>query len=202
MATERTVDVESICEQPLKLFTDQYNAWGHLRDHGLGVRNHGEEQGWGQLLPALQTELSAGQLPDLRNEARATNYDPDHTRLGPIYRQFLDSIQQGVERASRLNWYWEETTGSECRWSTFGHEGILAHLDDDYVRTGYLPARDSSKWSGGKGNSRFRLFQACLRRVQEKYNRAVKSGRIEKVEGALATLLRTGLTETDWAALA
>jgi hypothetical protein len=111
-------------------------------------------------------------------------------------------IQQGVERASRLNWYWEETTGSECRWSTFGHEGILAHLDDDYVRTGYLPERDSSKWSGGKGHSRFRLFQACLRRVQEKYNRAVKSGRIEKVEGALATLLRTGLTETDWAALA
>src|SRR5262249_51221407 len=163
------------------------NAWGHLRDHGLGIRNNGEEQGWGVLLPALEKEMSTGQLPDLQTTARATNYDPTHARLGPIYREFLDSIQQGVERASRLNWHWEEPPGSECRWSMFGHEGIVAHLDEDYVRTGYLPERDRSKWSGGAGSARFRLFQACLRRFQEKYNRAVKSRRIEKVEGALAS---------------
>jgi hypothetical protein len=202
MAAERTVDVEAMTDRPLQLFINGHNAWDHMRDHGLGMRNNGEEEGWGLLLPALQSELAAGRLADLRDVARATNLAPEHARLGPIYTQFLGSIQQGVERASRLNWHWEEAPGSECRWSTFGHEGIVAHLDEDYVRTGYLPERDRSKWSGGRGNPCFRLFYACLRRVQEKYNRGVKSRRIEKVAPALETVLRCGLTETDWAALA
>jgi hypothetical protein len=196
MATERTVDVEVICDRRLQLFVNGHNAWDHMRDHGLGIRNNGEEQGWGLLLPALQSELAAGLLPDLRDVARATNLAPDHDRLGPVYSQFLDSIQQGVERASRLNWYWEEAAGSDCRWSTFGQEGIVAHLDEDYVRTGYLPEHDPSKWSGSGGNASFRLFQACLRRVQAKYNRAVKSRQIESIQPALATVLRSGLTET------
>jgi hypothetical protein len=202
MTMERTVDVEAICDRPLQLFVNETNAWDHMRDHGLGIRNNGEEQGWGLLLTALQSELAAGQLPDLRDVARTTNFDPGHARLGPIFAQFLDSIQHGVERASRMNWYWEEAAGSDCRWSTFGHEGIVAHLDEDYVRTGYLPETDTSKWSGSTGNACFRLFHACLRRVQVKYNRALKSGRIENVEAALATVLRSGLTEEEWAALA
>jgi hypothetical protein len=202
MPMERTVDVDAICDRPLQLFVNAYNAWDHMRDHGLGLRKKGEEQGWGLLLPALQSELVAGKLQDLQDLARATNLDPDHARLGPIYMQFLNSIQQGVERASRLNWYWEETPGSNCRWSTFGHEGIIAHLDEDYVRTGYLPEHDSSKWSGSTGDACFRLFQACLLRVQHKYNRAVKSGRIENVQPALVTVLQSGLTEAEWASLA
>jgi hypothetical protein len=204
MTTERTVDVATICDRPLQLFTDGNNAWDHMRNHGLGMgmQNNGEEQGWGLLLTALQSEMAAGRLADLRDVARATSLDPGHARLGPIYTQFLDSIQHGVERASRLRWHWEEAPGSDCRWSTFGHEGILAHLDEDYVRTGYLPERDTSKWSGGTGNTRFRLFQACLRRVQAKYNHAVKSRRIEKVQDAFGTVLRSGLTETEWTALA
>jgi hypothetical protein len=201
MTTERRVHVEEICERPLQLFVNGNNAWDHMREHGLGMRNNGEEQGWGLLLPALQTELAAGQLSGLREVARGTNFDPGHDRLGPIYIQFLDSIQHGVERASRLNWYWEEVPGSDCRWSTFGHEGIVAHLDDDYVRTGYLPERDTSKWSGNTGNACFRLFQACLQRVQARYNRAVKSRRIEKVQAALATVLRSGLSEAQWVGL-
>lgn len=202
MATERTVDVETICERPLQLFTDEYNAWHHMLDHGLGMRNNGEEQGWRLVLPALQSEVAAGHLPDLRNVARATNFDLGHVRLGPIYVQFLSSIQHGVERAARFQWYWEESPGSDCRWLTFGLEGLVAHLDADYVRTGYLPENDMSKWSGSTGSACFRLFQACLRRVQDKYNRAVKSRRIEKVQPALASVLRTGLSETEWAALA
>jgi hypothetical protein len=199
---ERTVDVEAICDRPLQLFVNEHNAWEHMRDHGLGMRNNGEEQGWGLLLPALQSELGAGRLADLRDVARATSLDPDHTRLGPIYTQFLESVQRGVERASHLHWYWEEVPGSECRWSAFAHEGIIAHLDEDYVRTGYLPERDSSTWSAGAGSACFRLFQACLLRVQAKYNRAVRSGRIESVQAALAAVFRSGLTEADWAALA
>jgi hypothetical protein len=202
MPDERTVDVEAICDRPLQLFVNANNAWEHMRDHGLGMRKNGEEQGWGLLLPALQSELVAGQLPGLREAARATTFDPGHPRLGPIYTQFLDAIQQGVERASRLHWFWEEAPGSDCRWSTFGHEGILAHLDDDYVRTGYLPEHDTSKWGASAGDACFRLFQACLVRVQAKYNRAVKSGRIEKVQAALAKVLRSGLTEAEWVGLA
>lgn len=201
MTRERTVDVEAICDRPLQLFVNDYNAWDHMCDHGLGMRNNGEEQGWGLLLPALQSELAAGRLADLRDVARVTNPDSGHASLGPIYTPFLDSIQRGVERASRLHWYWEEAPASDCRWSIFGHEGIVAHLDEDYVRTGYLPERDTSKWSGGTGNACFRLFQACLRRVQAKYNREVRSGRIEDVQAALAAVLRSGLTEADWAAL-
>lgn len=202
MAMERTVDVEEICDRPLQLFVNGYNAWDHMRDHGLGMRKKGEEQGWGLLLPALQSELIAGQLSDLRDVARATDLEPEHGRLGPIYIQFLDAVQRGVERAARLNWYWEESPGSDCRWSTFGHKGILAHLDEDYVRTGYLPEHDPSKWTGSTGDPCFRLFQACLLRVQAKYNRAVKGGRIENIQPALATVLRSGLTEVEWATLA
>ena len=201
MAKERTVDVEAITGRPLQLFVDENNAWEHMRDHGLGMRNYGEEQGWGLLLPALQSELVSGQLTDLRNLARATNVNPGHARLGPIYSQFLDSIKQGVERANRLHWFWEESPSSACRWSTFGQEGIFAHLDEDYVRTGYLPEDDPSKWNGRKGNASFRLFRACLRRVKAKHDRAVKSGRMEHVQPALAKVLRCGLTEAEWAAL-
>src|SRR5262249_21243168 len=159
----------------------RHNAWGHMRRHGLGLGNNGEEEGWGLLLPALQSELVAGRLAELRRVAQATELDPNHVRLGPIYKQFLDSIQRGVERASRLHWYWEEGPGPDCRWSAFGHEGILAHLDEDYVRTGYLPEHNPSRWTGDAGNAGFRLFQACLLRLQAKYNRAVRSGRIESV---------------------
>lgn len=202
MTTERTVDVEAICERPLQLFVNGNNAWDHMRDHGLGMRNNGEEQGWGLLLPALQSELVAGQLPDLRDVARATNLDPGHARVGQIFTQFLDAIQRGVERASRLSWYWEEAPGSDCRWSTFGPEGIVAHLDEDFVRTGYLPEHDPSKWTGNTRDACFRLFQACLLRVQAKYNRAVKSRRIENVQAAFVTVLRSGLTDAAWVALA
>jgi hypothetical protein len=202
MTMKRTVDVEPVSDRPLQLFVNGHNAWDHMRDHGLGMRVNGEEQGWGVLLPALKSELASGQLPDLRKVAGETNLDPTHARLGPIYMEFLDSIQHGVERASRLNWYWEETPGSDCRWSTFCREGIFAHLDEDFVRTGYLPEHDTSKWNGSTGNATFRLFYACLLRVQAKYNRAVRSGRIEKVQGALAAILRSGLTQADWAALA
>lgn len=193
------MQVESITKRSLQLFTNEHNAWGHMRDHGLGIRNNGEEQGWGLLLPALQAELSAGQLTQLRNVARATECDPEHSRLGPIYGEFLDSIQQDVERAARLRWHWEEKSDSGYCWSTFGHDGIVACLDEDYVRTGYLPEHDTSKWQGNKGNARFRLFQACLRRIQAKYNRGVRSKRIEKVQAELENLFRSGLTESDWA---
>jgi hypothetical protein len=195
------VDVEPIHDDRLQLFVNANNAWEHMRDHGLGIRKNGEEQGWGLLLPALESELAGGHLADLRDVARATNLDPDHPRLGPIYMQFLDAIQQGVERAWRLRWFWEEAPGWDSRWSTFGHTGILAHLDDDCVRTGYLAEHDPSKWSGGDGEPRFRLFQACLVRAQAKYNRAVKSGRMEQVQEALKKVLRDGLTEAEWAAL-
>jgi hypothetical protein len=101
-----------------------------------------------------------------------------------------------------LRWYWEETPGSDCRWSAFGHEGIFAHLDEEYVRTGYLAEHDPSKWSVGAESACFRLFQACLLRVQAKYNRAVRSGRIEHIASDLANVLRSGLSEADWVARA
>jgi hypothetical protein len=201
MATQPTVDAIAICGHSLPLFASQYNAWGHMRDHALGMQHAGEEHGWGQLLPALKIELDSGMLPDLRIAARAINFDDTHPRLGPIYGEFLDSIKNSVEKAVRLNWYWEETTESGIGWTTFGHEGIVAHLDDSCVRTGYILERDRSKWNGGGGDG-FRSFQACLPRVQAKFQRAVKSGRIRHIQPALASVLKTGLTNSEWAALA
>src|SRR5262249_54970673 len=153
MTTGVTVDVEAICERPLQLFVNGYNAWQHLREHALGMKDNGEERGWGLFLPPLGTALSAGELPDLRSAAMATSLDPDHPKLGPIYKQFLGCVKGGVERASRLDWFWENAagTGSDSRWSTFCPEGIVGHLDDDVVRTGYLPEKDPSKWSAGAG---------------------------------------------------
>ena len=31
MATERTVNVEAICDRPLQLFVNGHNAWEHMR---------------------------------------------------------------------------------------------------------------------------------------------------------------------------
>jgi hypothetical protein len=69
------------------------------------------------------------------------------------------------------------------------------------VRTGYLPEHDPAKWSGAAGDAYFRLFQACLRRIQAKFNRDMKSGCIEDVQPAFERVLRSGLTEAEWAAL-
>jgi hypothetical protein len=203
MTTGWSVDVEAICRQrSLPLFVNGHNAWEHMYDHVLGIRKPGEEEGWGLLLPDLQIELRAGRLANLQHQARQAGLSPNHVTLGPIYKGFLDLVQRSVQRADRLGWFWEERPGSVCRWVTFSPEGIVTHLDEDYVRTGYLPEHDPSKWSGGGGNGSFRLFQACLRRVQHKYDRAVKSRKIESIQPALETILRSGLAETKWAALA
>ncbi len=204
MSTGITVDVEPLCERQLQVFVSGHNAWGHLRDHGLGMRESGEEQGWGVLLPGLMLELAAGRLDELRDLARTASVDSIPQRLQSIYREFLTCIQQAVERAARLSWYWEEVPGTQCRWSAFGKEGILAHLDDDYVRTGYLPEKNPDNWSDPSIGSSpgYRLFVACLERVYEKYQRAVKSRQIETIEAALADLLMTRLDEASWKALA
>jgi hypothetical protein len=202
MSTGITVDIEPLCERQLQLFVDGHNAWGHLWDHALGVKEPGEEQGWGLLLPALLVELTAGCLDEIRDLARTTSVDSIPVRLEPIYREFLGCIQQAVERGVRLNWYWEEVPGTQCRWSVFGKEGILAHLDDDYVRTGYLPETNPDNWSDPSvGSPDYRLFRACLNRVKTKYRKASKRRLIEKIQADFAQLLRTNLDEASWNAL-
>jgi hypothetical protein len=202
MSTARTVEVEAIHQRrSLQLFVNGNNAWMHMRDHALGIRKAGEELGWGLLLPSLRVALDANRFGTLRDQSRATDRDPGHPPLSLIYNEFLDRVQQSVERASRLGWFWEEHPGADCRWFTFSPESIIACLDEDFVRTGYLPEHDPSRWSGGVGDPCFRLFQASLARVQAKYNRAVDSGRIQSIHPALAAILRSGLSETAWSAL-
>jgi hypothetical protein len=202
MTTGRAVDIEAISRRrSLRLFVNGNNAWTHMCDHALGIRKAGEEQGWGLLLPSLQSELNGNRLTSLRDQSRATDANPGHPPLSLIYDDFLDRLQRSVERASRLGWFWEERPGSDCRWFTFSPEGIIACLDEDFVRTGYLPENDPSRWSGGVGDPCFRLFQASLVRIQTKYNRAVNSGRIQSIQPAFGMVLRSGLTEAAWRAL-
>jgi hypothetical protein len=206
MCTGRMVDIEPLGNRPLELFVNSYNALQHLHDHALGGRTpHGEEHGWRLLLPALQAEMDAGHIDRLREMARGARADVLPPRLAPIYQQFLDRMEQTVEGAVALQWHWEEAPGGECRWSTLGHDGIFAHLDDDYVRTGYLPEKDPDAWSdpAAERNARYRLFLACLRRIQGKYNRNVRSNRIVSgsISTAFAQLLQRGLTEAAWSAL-
>jgi hypothetical protein len=202
MTTGITVDVEPLCERPLQLFVSGHNAWGHLRDHALGMQESGEEQGWGLLLPGLMAQLSAGNLEALRELARAVSVDAIPARLNPIYREFLRCIQQAVEGAVRVNWYWEEVAPAESRWSVFGKEGIFAHLDDDYVRTGYLPEKNPDAWSDPSvGSPPFRLFLACLLRVQVKYRTNLSRRRIESIHDDFDNLLNTGIDEKLWGAM-
>jgi hypothetical protein len=196
MTTGITIDVEAICERPLRLFIHGNNAWEHMRDHALGEKYPGEEQGWRLLLPALENELIAAALEELRKN------ECPRRRLEPIYRQFLDCIQRSVEGAAGRNWYWELRPGNDARWATFGREGVLAYLDEDFVRTGFLPEKDPEAWSDPSvGVPLYRLFLACLDRVRDKYENAVKWNRIETIERALDDLLQHGLDEASWNAL-
>src|SRR5436305_1244478 len=107
MSTGRTIDVPAICPRPLALFANGQNAWDHMTDHALGYRERGEEQGWALLLSALQAELAAGNLDEVRQLAHGCSYKNPPDRLEPIYCQFLDCLQRGMERASSLKWFWE-----------------------------------------------------------------------------------------------
>src|SRR5262249_4612401 len=142
MSTGRTVDIDPLGDRPLELFVDGHNALGHLRDHVLGVREGGEEHDWRLLLPALRAEMDAGHIDAVREMARTAGADALRGRLGLIFKQFLERVEHTVERAVALHWHWEEAPGGSCRWVTFGTDGIFARLDEDYVRTGYLPEKD------------------------------------------------------------
>jgi hypothetical protein len=202
MTTGRAVDVENIYERGLQLFVNGHNAWQHLREHVLGEKNGGEERGWVLLIPALRTELAAAEVEELRALAQASSYESSPSRLRPIYLQFLDCIQQSIEGAAKRCWYWEQTPGAEGRWATFGREGVLAYLDDHCVRTAFLPEKNSGAWSDPTvGTPRYRLFLACLERLRHRYQRAIRSNRIEAIQPALDDLLQQGLDDASWRAL-
>jgi hypothetical protein len=202
MSTGRTVDIDPFGNRPLELFVSGHNALEHLRYHVLGDRERGEEHGWRLLIPALRAEMDAGHIDTLRDMARPARVETLPARLGPIYKQFLDRLEQTVEKAVDLHWHWEEVPGGSCRWCTFGTDGIFARLDEDYVHTGYLPEKNRDIWSDPATgtNPCYRLFLACLRRVQRMYNNGHNC--IESISPAFLQLLQTGLTQAEWNARA
>jgi hypothetical protein len=202
MKTGYTADADGLCQRELELFKNAALAWDHMRKHVLGDVVGGsrtfEEEGWRLLIAELHSELAAGKLEELRELARSSHVESPPPRLEPLYRSYLESIVQAVERGVARGWYWEEKPGSDCRWKLFSLSGIFMALDEDYVLTGFL----LYVRMGGKDDLfvpvPYDLFQACFRRLQWKYNEACKSNRVESTSDELLELFQHGIDESTW----
>jgi len=200
MTTERQVDVESLCERPLALFESPHNAWEHLIKHVLD--NHGEFEHWGLLIPALRRELDAGKREELYELARNGSPDAPAERLEAIFTAFLDLLQKAVERGVRMEWYWEMRPGQDERWKVFSLRGVFALLDEDRVRTGFLPCTDELPSAGlTEQERRHTLFEECRKIVRRKYQADVKEDVIERISSTFESLLHKGLEQAIWEAL-
>ncbi len=195
MKTDIRAGTADLCGRNIELFETAYNAWNHMIDHVLGRRSNQEEEGWRLLIAELDSGLAVDGAVALRSLASSGRVESPPTKLLPVYRGYLDLAKKAAEQAVDREWYWEEKSGAEGRWKAFSTWGILVYLDEDFLRTAFLPAVQAA---GGFVKTPYDLFRACLKRVQRKYNRARDSGQVEREPTPLRELLNSGLDEEAW----
>jgi hypothetical protein len=187
MTVGRKVDVSPLCRRELDLFRNAWEAWAHLTKHVLDAR---EAWSWAVLIPVLQTALDAGRRSDLHEQARAASADAVPEALAAVWTAFLDLVAAAAEQGMKLGWFWEEQSGPEGPYRIFAHSGILACLDDEAVRTGFLPFKGELPAGGDDRDRRYRLFYRCWERVQQKYQRALQARRLVEAQDSLRELMR------------
>src|SRR4051812_40965732 len=107
MSLDRKVDARPLCTEPLRLFADKFNAWGHFTTHVLKVPE-GEPWSWAVLLPALQAALDARKRETLYATARQASAEAVPAELTDFWKDFLRLVVEGVEKGMKLKWYWTE----------------------------------------------------------------------------------------------
>jgi hypothetical protein len=161
----------------------------------LGAR---EACGWAVLIPALRAPLSAGWRAELQALAREGSPERVPGELAPIWGAFLELIAAAVEQAARLGWFWEEMPVSEeGPYRAFAASGILAYLDDEFVRTGFLPWGELPA-GGAERDRRYRLFYQCWQKAQHKYQRALQGSRVVQAPPTLQALMRKVPAPAAW----
>jgi hypothetical protein len=198
MKTNIRAGTADLCGRDVELFETAYNAWDHMIDHVLGRRGNREEEGWRLLIAELDRELAAVGVVELRSLASLGRVESPPTTLRLVFHAYLTLAVKAAEQAVERKWHWEEKPGAEGRWKAFSTWGILTYLDEDYLRTAFLPTVLATGQVGGLVTTPYDLFQACLERVRRKYNRAVDTGRVESVADELIDLFSSGLDEDAW----
>jgi hypothetical protein len=196
MTIERKVDANPLCRRPLGLFSNPYEAWDHLVRHVLEAR---EAWNWGVLIPALKAALDTGRRADLHGQARNARAEEVPADLAAIWPAFLELVAAAVEQGIKLEWYWEEEKSpEEGPYRAFASNGILAYLDDEVLRTGFLPFKGELPPGGSEQDRRYKLFCRCWERVQFKYQRAVQQRRIVQAPAALKALMCKVPDQAAW----
>ena len=144
------------------------------------------------LIPTLCAALDAGRRADLHQQARHASPDRIPTDLANLWTTFLELVAAAVEQGAKLEWYWEETGTLACDgpYRVFTASGIFAYLDDDMVRTGFLPFKDDLPAERSERVRGYELFARCWEKVQQRYQRAVQEGRLVQASTALLALMR------------
>ena len=87
-------------------------------------------------------------------------------------------------------------------YKVFASTGILTCLDDDRVRTGFLPFKGSLPVGlASEQERRYELFAACWKKVRFIYRRAQQSGRLVSAPAAMQALMRHVPSQSAWEAL-
>jgi hypothetical protein len=195
MTAERKVNAAPLCRRELGLFCNKHEAWAHLVKHVLGAR---EACGWAVLIPALRAPLSAGRRAELQALAREGSPERVPNELAPIWGAFLELIAAAVEQAARLGWFWEENPVSEeGPYRAFAASGILAYLDYDFVRTGFLPWGELPA-GGCERDRRYQLFYRCWQKVRRKYYQTKEGPRGVQAPPTFEALMRKVPAPAEW----
>lgn len=195
------VDVKPALAHPVKLFHgDGRDAWGHLADH---VCNHGDEwTGWCLLLPTLEKErVGAGDIHQLREQVRTTAPERARPELQALYRSYLGTVHEAIEKGVQLDWYWtERRQADDTCWHTFSSCGVRGVFDEEVVRTGHLP-RGAPYGQKDQVLERYNLFLQCLRKIYDDYKQAVKKKQVvDHPAAAFQRVMSNAPSMTDWQA--
>ena len=188
MTIRRKVDAAPLCRRELALFGSVHEAWAHLVKHVLDAR---EAWGWAVLIPALRGPLNADRRPDLHEQARKATPDAVPPDLADVWTSFLDLVAIAVEQGVWLEWFWEEKAAltRDGPYKVFAADGILTYLDDEVVRTGFLPSKEDLPPVRSERVSRYELFSRCWKKVRHMYQRAAQERRLVNAPSALHALM-------------
>jgi hypothetical protein len=197
MSTGRTVDASPLCRGELDLFANMHEAWDHLVKHVLDAS---EAWSWAVIIPTLQAPLDAGRRADLHRRARQASAEAVPADLAAVWEAFLELVAAAVERGVTLKWFWEERSrpSGEGPFRVFAGSGILAYLDEEVVRTGFLPFKGDLPAAESERLRRYALFIRCWEKVQHKYQRAAQAGRLVQAPDALRALLLKVPDLVEW----
>lgn len=197
MTIGRKVDATPLCRRELGLFCNAHNAWEHFQKH---VLDGGESWSWGILIRPLQAVLDAGRRADLYEKARIGSPARVPDELAEIWSRFLQLVAAAAEQGVKRGWYWEEKPKpGDGPYKVFAGSGILTCLDEERLRTGFLPFKGELPPGPQSAKDRcYQLFVECWKKVRFMYQRTQQDNRLVNAPAVLHELMRKVLAQVAW----